>query len=85
MYITATVASVTGSFKNQYYTSSPQKTLNVYGGIAQSTRGAIGTTGGAGFLKNYIYDTRFSASPPPFLLQASLGDQFTNWVNWGIN
>lgn len=85
MYITATVASVTGSFKNQYYTSSPQKTLNVYGGIAQSTRDAIGTTGGAGFLKNYIYDTRFSASPPPFLLQASLGDQFTNWVNWGIN
>ena len=60
MYITAICASVTGSFENQYYTSSPQKTLHLYGGITQMTRGAVGTTSGTGFLKDYLYDTRFT-------------------------
>ena len=59
MYITAVCASVSGSFENQYYTSSPQKTLHLYGGITQITRGAVGTTSGTGFLKDYLYDTRF--------------------------
>jgi hypothetical protein len=77
MYITANCASVTGSFKNQYYTSSPQKTLNIYGGVVQITRGAVGQTSGNGFVKNYLYDTRFLTSPPPFL--PAIGAQFSNW------
>jgi hypothetical protein len=77
MYVTANCASVTGSFENQYYQSSPQKTLNTYGGIVQVTRGAIGQTSGTGFLKDYIYDTRFMTSPPPFL--PAIGAQFSNW------
>ena len=77
MYITAVCASVTGSFENQYYTSTPQKTLHLYGGITQMTRGAVGTTSGTGFLKQYLYDTRFMTSPPPFL--PPVGAQFSNW------
>ncbi len=79
MYVTATCASVTGSFENTYYTSSPQKTLHLYGGIVQVTRGAVGQTSGNGFLKNYLYDTRFTTSPPPFLQDMSIGSQFNNW------
>ncbi|MGD1002562.1 MAG: InlB B-repeat-containing protein [Candidatus Brocadiia bacterium] len=67
MYITASCTSVTGSFENVYYTSSPAKTLHVYGGIVQCTRGAVGTTAGTGFIENYVFDTRFTLAPPPFL------------------
>jgi hypothetical protein len=81
MYVTAVCAAVTGSFENQYYTDSPLKTLHVYGGISQLTRGPVGTitgpTTGTGFLKDYIYDTRFLTSPPPYL--PVLGAQFGNW------
>ena len=77
MYITAICASVTGSFKNQYYTSSPQKTLHVYGGITQITRGAVGQVSGTGFLKDYLYDTRFMSSPPKFLPPVKA--MFSNW------
>jgi hypothetical protein len=77
MYVTASCASVTGSFRNEYYTSSPQKTLHVYGGVAQMTRGAVGQVSGNGFLKDYVYDTRFSTSPPPFL--PWIGARFINW------
>ena len=33
-------------------------TLNVKGAIAQKYRGAVGTSGGTGYLKNYEYDER---------------------------
>lgn len=40
--------------------------LNVYGGIAEYIRGAVGLVGQtAGFEKNYVYDTRFATDPPP--------------------
>jgi hypothetical protein len=39
--------------------------LNVYGGIVQNYRGPVGTTGGKGYLKNYMFDTRFVTNPPP--------------------
>ena len=77
MYVAAVCASVTGSFENQYYTSSPQKTLHLYGGITQMTRGPVGTVSGTGFLKDYHYDTRFMTAPPPFL--PPIGAQFSNW------
>ena len=81
MYVTAICAAIgsspAGSFENQYYTSTPQKTLHLYGGITQMTRGAVGTVSGTGFLKDYVYDTRFLTAPPPFL--PPVNAQFSNW------
>ena len=65
VYLMASVCSVGGSFENYYYTSTPQKTLHLLGGIAQQTRGAVGQLSGTGFYKDYKYDSRFVASPPP--------------------
>ena len=80
MYIAGSFASVTGSFENNYYTLTPVRNLHVYGGIAQMTRGAVGTVGspGTGFLKDYLYDARFTTSPPPHL--PPIGAEFTNWT-----
>ncbi|MEI6148674.1 MAG: hypothetical protein WCS01_06225 [bacterium] len=39
--------------------------LNVFGGIVQNYRGPVGTTDGHGYLKNYMFDTRFTTNPPP--------------------
>jgi hypothetical protein len=39
--------------------------LNVFGGIVQNYRGPVGTTGGRGYMKNYMFDTRFATNPPP--------------------
>lgn len=40
--------------------------LYLTGGIIQSTRGAVGTTGGTGYLKRYSYDQCAFSSPPPY-------------------
>jgi hypothetical protein len=42
-------------------------TLTVNGAIAQFFRGAVGTTGGTGYVKNYTYDDRLAVLLPPFL------------------
>ena len=42
--------------------------LNVYGAIAQDYRGIVGTTGGTGYIKNYIYDERLAVDEPPYFL-----------------
>ncbi len=42
--------------------------LNVYGAIAQDYRGAVGTTGGTGYLKDYKYDGRLATDEPPYFL-----------------
>ena len=42
--------------------------LNVYGAIAQNYRGAVGTTGGTGYLKDYKYDGRLATDEPPYFL-----------------
>lgn len=65
VYVMASICAVGGDFSNQYYTSTPQKTLHLLGGIAQQTRGAVGQLSGTGFYKDYKYDTRFVATPPP--------------------
>ena len=46
------------------------------GSIAQKWRGAVGTTGGTGFDKDYSYDARLQFSSPPY---------FPQWINaaWG--
>jgi hypothetical protein len=37
----------------------------VKGAIAQKYRGAVGTTGNTGYVKNYEYDDRFRTTEPP--------------------
>ncbi len=40
--------------------------LYLTGGIIQSTRGAVGTTAGTGYLKRYSYDACAFTDPPPY-------------------
>jgi hypothetical protein len=40
--------------------------LYLTGGIIQATRGAVGTTGGTGYLKRYSYDQCAFQTPPPY-------------------
>jgi len=59
-----------GSFGVENYGSgSPRGKLNLWGGIVQNKRGAVGTFSGdtllTGYDKNYRYDTRFTENPPP--------------------
>ena len=55
--------------------------LNVYGGIVEYYRGPVGTSGSpnTGYLKNYIFDTRFKVNPPPHY--PVVGDQYY-WGGW---
>ena len=39
--------------------------LKVYGGIVNQIRQPVGTTGGTGYRKKYLYDPRFRAESPP--------------------
>jgi hypothetical protein len=40
--------------------------LYLTGGIIQSTRGAVGTSGGTGYIKRYSYDQCAFSNPPPY-------------------
>ena len=40
--------------------------LNLAGGLIMVTRGAVGTSGGTGFLKRYSYDRCGLLKPPPY-------------------
>jgi Tfp pilus assembly protein PilX len=42
--------------------------LNIYGAIAQKFRGPVGTAGGTGYDKDYIYDERLATDEPPYFL-----------------
>jgi hypothetical protein len=56
----------------KWYSGPPKGTLTTYGGIIQRERGPVGTFNGStgqklsGYSKDYNYDTRLMASPPPF-------------------
>lgn len=59
-----------GSFGAENYTGRPKAgNINLYGGIIQKTRGAVGTfsnwSGGTGFGKRYRYDNRLLYTTPP--------------------
>jgi hypothetical protein len=58
----------TGSNTNQPCegTSRGRGCLYLTGGIIQGTRGAVGTTGGTGYLKRYSYDQCAFQTPPPY-------------------
>jgi hypothetical protein len=46
--------------------------LTVDGAIAQRFRGPVGTTGGAGYIKNYVYNDRLRYREPPYFLDPVL-------------
>jgi len=69
--IQASIYCQTGSFGAQNYNTRPSAGfIDLYGGITQKTRGAVGVIGGNGsisngFSKRYRYDTRLLTSYPP--------------------
>ncbi len=80
----ATSSSSDGSFYVEHYDSRDYSDLlNVYGGIVQYYRGAVGTFGGwggdTGFSKNYIFDQRFTANPPPYYPTVTNDYQWQGW------
>jgi type II secretory pathway pseudopilin PulG len=64
--IEAALLAINHSFIVDNYKCGAQLgTLNVKGAIAQKYRGAVGTTGNTGYIKNYEYDDRFRTTEPP--------------------
>ena len=47
-------------------TAAGRGCLYLTGGIIQGTRGAVGTTGGTGYVKRYAYDKCAFQTPPPY-------------------
>jgi Tfp pilus assembly protein PilX len=70
-WIYAAILSTSHSFAVDNYDcgkQAPLGKLNIYGAIAQKFRGIVGTTGGTGYLKNYVYDERLATDEPPYFL-----------------
>jgi hypothetical protein len=68
--IEAALLAIQHSFIVDNYNCGPQLgNLNVFGAIAQRYRGAVGTTGSTGYLKNYEYDERFKTTEPPYFIE----------------
>jgi hypothetical protein len=68
--IEAALLAIQHSFIVDNYNCGPQLgNLNVTGAIAQKYRGAVGTTGSTGYLKNYVYDERFKTTEPPYFIE----------------
>ncbi|MDD2601310.1 MAG: pilus assembly PilX N-terminal domain-containing protein, partial [Kiritimatiellae bacterium] len=64
--IFAHMIAVDGGFGVKDYNSgSSRGMLNVYGGIVNQIRKAVGIVNGAGYDKHYIFDIRFATNPPP--------------------
>ena len=67
--IDAAILALNGSFLLDRFGCGESKgTLTVNGAIAQAHRGLVGTSGGSGFTKNYIYDSRLKYRSPPYFL-----------------
>jgi hypothetical protein len=75
--IEAALLAIAHSFiVDNYNCGSQLGTLSVIGAIAQKYRGAVGTTGNSGYLKNYEYDERLRTTEPPSFLEPTKSD----WV-----
>ncbi len=76
----ASAFSSDGSFYVEHYNSrSPSGYLNVYGGIVQFYRGAVGLVDGTGFGKKYTFDRRFAVNPPPYYPAVTNDYQWQGW------
>ncbi len=76
-WIYASLQTLQRSFwVHSYDKGSSQGKLSVRGSIAQKWRGAVGTSGGTGYQKDYSYDARLQFASPPY---------FPQWTNaaWG--
>jgi Tfp pilus assembly protein PilX len=68
--IDAAILSLAHSFTaDNYDCGTKLDLLTINGAIAQKYRGAVGTTGGTGFTKNYNYDDRLRYRSPPYFLE----------------
>jgi len=80
LYVFAHIISQTGGFGVINYDKNYHRGyLNVYGGIVNDVRNAVGTTGNTGYNKNYIFDPRFAKKPPPHY--PTVADEL-EWVQW---
>jgi hypothetical protein len=69
-WIYAAILSTAHSFiVDNFRCGSELGKLHVFGAIAQDYRGAVGTTGGTGYIKDYKYDDRLATDEPPYFLQ----------------
>jgi hypothetical protein len=67
--IDAAILAIQHSFIVDHYDcGNSLGTLTVEGAISQKFRGPVGTTGGTGYTKNYIYDDRLKFQEPPHFL-----------------
>lgn len=75
--IDAALLAINHSFIVDNYKCGAQLgNLNVKGAISQKYRGAVGTSGGTGYLKNYEYDERLHTIEPPSFIEPVQSD----WV-----
>lgn len=75
--IDAAILAINHSFiVDNYKCGKALGTLTVKGAIAQNYRGAVGTSGGTGYLKNYEYDERLHTIEPPSFIEPVQSD----WV-----
>ncbi|MEI6647118.1 MAG: hypothetical protein WCP12_13865 [bacterium] len=78
--IYAHIICQTGGFGVQdYSTGSYRGNLNVYGGIVNLVRNAVGQIGRSGYSKNYIFDVRFAKTPPPNYPVVTDELEWTEW------
>lgn len=78
VYLHAVLMALNTSFSVQAYNLGPTNAngcegtangrgcLYLTGGLIQEVRGAVGTTGGHGYIKRYSYDRCAAANPPPY-------------------
>ena len=75
--IDAAILAIKHSFIVDHYNcGSGLGNLNVEGAIAQKFRGPVGTSGGHGYIKNYVYDDRLRYQEPPYFIEPT----GTAWV-----
>lgn len=69
LVVEAAILSVQHSFRVQnYQVAQPLGMLTVRGAIGQKFRGAVGSTNGPGYSKNYNYDWRLRYASPPYFI-----------------
>ncbi len=75
--IDAAILAINHSFIVDHYDcGNALGTLTVNGAIAQKYRGAVGTSGGSGYIKSYNYDDRLQFIEPPSFIEPKQSD----WV-----
>ncbi len=75
--IDAAILAINHSFiVDNYDCGASLGTLHVLGAISQKYRGAVGTTGGTGYIKDYVYDDRLHTITPPSFIEPVQSD----WV-----